>query len=325
VLPAGSFTVVGDGQSAPFGAALPSAIFVTLTSTSNKPLAGGIVRWAVTAGGGGVSPAQSVTDVNGVASTQWTLGACCAALNTLTMTAAENLTTTLEAYAAIPAQATLSAGGGSWQSIPFLAQSEDPLTVTLKAEDGRPISGARIQWQSRGAVTLSSPVTSTSSTGTATVTAIAGAAFAMDTVLASVVGTSGIAPASFPEVARPSVTNEDVLLTDGGVIWAGVAATAKIFPLLIGAPWSPFLPLGALPTNHDASWSPQDRAIAYANNASGSYDIYVATADGRSRTRITSDPLDERRPVWPPDGTRTGANNCSHSATARNCQTRASG
>jgi hypothetical protein len=50
--------------------------------------------------------------------------------------------------------------------------------------------------------------------------------------------------------------------------------------------------------------SPDRTRIAYSSMRSGSYDLYVADADGRNPRRITIDPGSEGEPVWTPDGTR---------------------
>lgn len=64
----------GDQQQGQVNAALSVPLSVRVTSTDGRPLQGVTVSWTVTAGGGSVSPGASVTDENGVATTNWTLG-----------------------------------------------------------------------------------------------------------------------------------------------------------------------------------------------------------------------------------------------------------
>jgi plastocyanin len=57
----------GDAQSWYFNNPLPVPLSVTALDLSGRPVPGVVVTWAVTFGG--VNPAQSTTDANGVAST----------------------------------------------------------------------------------------------------------------------------------------------------------------------------------------------------------------------------------------------------------------
>ncbi|HEU4829875.1 MAG TPA: Ig-like domain-containing protein [Gemmatimonadales bacterium] len=65
----------GDGQSAEINTALDDPLEVEVTDALGNPVAGVTVSWAVTAGGGSVAPATSVTNAAGLATTVWTLGA----------------------------------------------------------------------------------------------------------------------------------------------------------------------------------------------------------------------------------------------------------
>src|SRR5262249_34014885 len=50
--------------------------------------------------------------------------------------------------------------------------------------------------------------------------------------------------------------------------------------------------------------SPDRTRIAFSSNRGGSYDLWIADADGHNARRLTADPGDEREPVWSPDGMR---------------------
>ena len=81
-------STAGDGQVGPVGAPLPSPVSVQVLDQVGAPVQGTEVRWSVmqgssTVGGHGTSPdlapgqtgaGTSVTDVNGIAQTTWTLG-----------------------------------------------------------------------------------------------------------------------------------------------------------------------------------------------------------------------------------------------------------
>jgi Domain of unknown function (DUF4082)/Bacterial Ig-like domain (group 1) len=67
--------VSGDNQTHTGGTALPNPLVVLVKDASGNPQSGVTVNFAVTAGGGSVSPTSAVTDANGQASTVLTLGA----------------------------------------------------------------------------------------------------------------------------------------------------------------------------------------------------------------------------------------------------------
>jgi Tol biopolymer transport system component len=67
--------------------------------------------------------------------------------------------------------------------------------------------------------------------------------------------------------------------------------------------------------NVQARLSPDRTRIAFSSNRGGSYDLYVADADGANRVRLTSEAGAEGEPVWTPDGSRI-----IYTATARGGQ-----
>ena len=66
--------VSGSGQSATVGSALPSGLTVRVATAAGVPVGGATVTFAVTSGNASVSPASVVSDVDGLATTQLTLG-----------------------------------------------------------------------------------------------------------------------------------------------------------------------------------------------------------------------------------------------------------
>lgn len=63
----------GDAQTGPVGEALPDPLRVVVTDEAGDPVSGITVNWS-TANGGSFDPSSSTTDVEGIASTTWTLG-----------------------------------------------------------------------------------------------------------------------------------------------------------------------------------------------------------------------------------------------------------
>ena len=50
------------------------------------------------------------------------------------------------------------------------------------------------------------------------------------------------------------------------------------------------------------AWSPDGRLIAYASRVSGSWDVWLMSADGSGKRRITTSAANETEPTWSPDG-----------------------
>jgi len=74
----------GDNQSWYFNNPLPAALSVTAVDVDGRPVSGVVVTWAVTSGDGAVTPTQSTTGANGVASTTDSVGS--ATLQTVSAT-----------------------------------------------------------------------------------------------------------------------------------------------------------------------------------------------------------------------------------------------
>lgn len=55
-------------------------------------------------------------------------------------------------------------------------------------------------------------------------------------------------------------------------------------------------------TERDPAWSPDGRRVAFAADDGGSFDLFVASADGRDVRRLTNEPADDRWPSWTADG-----------------------
>jgi hypothetical protein len=137
----------GGGQMAAAGATL-APIIVRVSDAAGNGVAGHVVTFAVTAGGGSVSPLSGISDALGQVATSWTLGAT---LGAQTMTASASFTPTpltIDATATLPSLHLYT----FYQGVPydFLAywpslsigsyrlayfetedQLQSPLTVTL--------------------------------------------------------------------------------------------------------------------------------------------------------------------------------------------------
>ncbi|PSB29496.1 N,N-dimethylformamidase beta subunit family domain-containing protein [Chlorogloea sp. CCALA 695] len=79
--------VSGDSQTGAAGASLPNPLVVQVKDSSGNPQAGVTLNFAITSGGGSVSPLSAITDASGQASTVLTLGTTDGIENTVSATA----------------------------------------------------------------------------------------------------------------------------------------------------------------------------------------------------------------------------------------------
>jgi Tol biopolymer transport system component len=55
---------------------------------------------------------------------------------------------------------------------------------------------------------------------------------------------------------------------------------------------------------HGPMWSPDGTRIVFFAEVDGNVDVFVMTADGSNRSRVTSDPAEDVSPAWAPTGDR---------------------
>lgn len=86
VLPSDMVVAQGNNQSAKVSTALPVQLVLRVTGNNNVPIPNQTVAFAITAGGGSLSPQSAVTNALGEVTVRWTLGPS-AGLQTATATA----------------------------------------------------------------------------------------------------------------------------------------------------------------------------------------------------------------------------------------------
>jgi Big-like domain-containing protein len=164
-------------------------VFVRVKSAAGAPVAGDTVSWLVASGGGSVPNKTTLTDANGIASTDWTLGTT-AGTNSL----GANIT-----GAAVPINATGIAGplallarqGPDSQSV--AATGTVLLTVRTTDAHGNAIGNVNVTWTATGG-TISPTTLATGTSGNGSVNFTTTAGVSRYTVTAT---TPGLAPASF--------------------------------------------------------------------------------------------------------------------------------
>ena len=125
----------GNAQEWYFNNPLPAALSVKALDASNCAVPGVVINWAVASGGGGVSPAQSTTGTNGVASATDSIGSS----TTQSVTATPAITTLPTLTFSATAAAPPTSGAVTLQNIAFNPSSvvvQSGSTVTWTWNDG---------------------------------------------------------------------------------------------------------------------------------------------------------------------------------------------
>src|SRR5688500_6391558 len=128
------------------GFTLAEPVVVKVVGTQGRGVAGQSVTFAVTSGGGAVTPATATTDSAGIARAEWTLGPT-PGENELRATASDLNSVTFRATAKEgPGGTLLRVSGGGTGILPGGCPVQNPLVVRVVDAGGRPVSNARIEF-----------------------------------------------------------------------------------------------------------------------------------------------------------------------------------
>ena len=156
-----------DAQTAVVGTALANPIAVRVTDQNGNALAGALVTFTVTNNNGGTLSAGTATsDINGVASTIWTLGPI-AGVDSLTASLANGASVVITATGTAAAFANLVLISGDQQSV-LASTPTAPMVVKAVDANGNAIAGAIVTWAT-SAGTLNNTTVTTGADGTAAV------------------------------------------------------------------------------------------------------------------------------------------------------------
>jgi adhesin/invasin len=155
-------SAASQGQTGTVGTALTQAVSVQVMDQDGNPTSNVVVTWLVTAGGGSVPAATSVTDANGNASTLWTLGTV-AGVDTLDATVASGASVKIGAVGTAAAMTALVIVGGNSQVIASGTTSQ-PLVVEAVDVFGNAVANVSVAWAATGG-TLSASSTTTNASG----------------------------------------------------------------------------------------------------------------------------------------------------------------
>jgi hypothetical protein len=203
-LTAGTLTLNGgDNQSGAINTQLASSpsVLVKTPGAGALPVSGVTVSWAVTAGGGNVLSAESITDLTGVATNFWTVGGTVGNNNQgLTATGAGLTGSPVTFVASATAPPTqIASFSGDLQTATAGTALAQPFVVLVRNAVSAPVAGVIVNWQvTAGGGTLNTPSSITDAAGHASVTLTAGttAGAGNQTVTGAVTGLAG-SPVSF--------------------------------------------------------------------------------------------------------------------------------
>jgi hypothetical protein len=161
----------GNSQSATVDTAVTTPPKVIVRDADNIPIEGISVAFAVTTGGGSVTPSSVITGSDGTAAvTSWTLGTT-AGSNTLTASATNDTTSFVFSATGTAGPATqISKNGGDLQSATVETAVATPPSVKVMDAHDNPVSGATVLFTADPASSIVSGSTQTTgSNGIATV------------------------------------------------------------------------------------------------------------------------------------------------------------
>jgi endoglucanase len=151
------------------GFVLSDSVRVKVVDAAGAALPGQSVSFAVTGGGGSVSPTTVTTNIAGVAATQWTLGPT-PGINTLSATSGSS-SVSLTATGADGIGGTIvKVSGGTTDSLPAGCAINEPFVVQVKDNAGNPAAGATVGFLvTQGDGTVSASTVKTGSDGQASI------------------------------------------------------------------------------------------------------------------------------------------------------------
>lgn len=193
--PSGTGTVLaavtGNAQSARVGTQLPNPLVARLTR-NGQPLAGEVVTFTVTSGGGSVTPSSATTDADGRAQTTLTLGTNPGANTVQASGAGAQMTFTATGTSGSPA--TIAVLSGNSQTDTVRGRLDDSLVVRVVDQFGNPVTGAQVNFTvTAGGGNVTPAVANTDIDGRAVTRWQLGPTVGTQTVSASVQGVAAAA------------------------------------------------------------------------------------------------------------------------------------
>ncbi len=201
--------VSGSGQSGPTGTTLSLPLVVRAEDQGGQPVSGVTISWEVSAGGGSVSPSQSVSGADGLASATLHLGNSVGP-NTVSASLNGASPVVFSATATSAPTAKLTASSGDAQT--GVVATALALDLTVKAADavGNPKAGVVITFQALGGGSVTAGTAVTDALGLASTHWTLGTLAGTQTVTASAPGVTSL---SFTATALAAAADAMTILT----------------------------------------------------------------------------------------------------------------
>lgn len=144
--------VAGNDQSGVVGTELANPLVVRVEDTNGQPVAGQLVNFRVTAGGGSVFAAAGLTNASGIVQDRWTLGTSTADSQRVEARAVDPNTGAAIVFATFratplpgPAHSVTKAAGDAQTGL-LGAPLPDSIAVRIVDSYGNPVPGVQVSW-----------------------------------------------------------------------------------------------------------------------------------------------------------------------------------
>lgn len=203
-VPTSIVPVSGNNQSGTVRSELPSPVTVQVLDVQGRPVRGQEVTFTVITGGGSVEPVTVLTNDEGEATIEWTLGGAAGTQQVRAQAtggaAPADLSILLTATAAASNASSIEMVSGNEQSATAGSALNDSLIVRTEDAEGNPVAGVTVAWTLTGGGSLSQPSTVTGSDGQTGIRWTLGSAAGQQSAAATVAGLSG-SPVTFTATA----------------------------------------------------------------------------------------------------------------------------
>ena len=187
IVPTGLEKLSGDNQSGIVGTKLPEPLVVLVKDQHDNPMPDVQVFFAITQGNGSVNPTSALTDADGKASTELTLGQT-AGLNQVTATVNELSVIFNATGIELPVATTVEKVSGDNQSGNVGSTLPNPLVVHVLDQNSNPMAGVTVTFEPSEGASVNPTEATTDENGEAQTMLTLGAEPGEYTVTASVEG-----------------------------------------------------------------------------------------------------------------------------------------